>query len=45
MTDAFQATKPDPREAPSMRPLGSDADVSIYNFYTWFIKNTQRAVL
>lgn len=29
----FQAPKPDPRETPPIRPLESDADVSIHQFY------------
>lgn len=31
--NTFQAQKPDPRETPPIRPLESDADVSIQNFY------------
>lgn len=33
--NTFQAPKPDLRETPPIRPLESDADVSIHNFYLW----------
>lgn len=39
--NAFQAPKPDPRETPPIRPLESDADVSMHNFYLWLLTVTR----
>lgn len=41
--DDFQAPKPDPREMPPLRPLESDADVSVHNFSIWVLTVTRPA--